>query len=457
MAQSAQASDQDSQSIIQRLVVEAEIASERLIAWVRIAIAASLLAVYLLAAEAVEFFDLGEMPGFPATSRGAIATVAAFAILGLLALYLSTPARWRHWMAYVFAFADVLLVSLAMYRALRGSEVDGTYIAAIPVAFAIPLVFAIGGLRPRPRVQLFATVALAVGVLTVAILKSAGFDPPSASAPPRLMLFFHFQPNVLRFAMLIASGIIIALAMERSRQMLARSVRESQRRKALTRFLPAEIAPLVTGGHFDSLRRGQRQTATILFADIRDSTGRAEQLDPQRLSVFISSFRRRVMRATEMNGGIVDKFIGDGALVLFGVLDENENGARQAVQCARDLLAYIDRWNEKRQFSPPVQVGIGIHTGEVYVGVVGDERRLEFTVLGDSVNIAARLEQLTKAVGTPLLVSAETITAAGEVTGWELVGDAPLRGRSGELAYFSLEGVSWPVGASGTSSGTGNS
>ena len=210
-----------------------------------------------------------------------------------------------------------------------------------------------------------------------------------------------------------------------------RALVEAERRAALTKFLPAELTSLVTDAAADDLRRGRRQLAAILFVDIRDSTTRAENLDPWRLSKFIASFRRRVTRAAELHFGVIDKFIGDGALVVFGLPEPRPDDAARALACAKTLLQLVERWNDKRQFDTPVRVGIGVHVGEVFFGVIGDESRKELTVLGDAVNVAARLEQATKTAGTPLLASAEAVEAAGEAATWTETGSEALRGRAG--------------------------
>ncbi len=105
-----------------------------------------------------------------------------------------------------------------------------------------------------------------------------------------------------------------------------------------------------------------------------------------------------------------------------------DGDARRALACGRTLLALIARWNAKRGFNPPVRVGIGIHTGDVFCGVVGDESRLEFTVVGETVNIASRIEQATKVTDCELLASRETVMAAGEEDRWTEVECEPLPG-----------------------------
>ena len=168
----------------------------------------------------------------------------------------------------------------------------------------------------------------------------------------------------------------------------------------------------------------------MIFVDIRDSTAIAEHMDPKCLSVFMASFRRRVRRAAEETGGVVDKFIGDGALIVFGVPEPRPDDSVRAIACARKLLHEVDRWNTKRGFVPPVRVGIGVHSGLVYCGLIGDETRLEFTVLGDAVNVASRIEEATKQFGTPLLASEAVLSAARELNRWQVVTIEPLRGRA---------------------------
>jgi adenylate cyclase len=241
----------------------------------------------------------------------------------------------------------------------------------------------------------------------------------------------------MRAVMLLLVGLITTLVILRSRHLLLRAVDETVRRMDLSRFLPAEIAPLVEGAGLEQWRHGRRQNAVILFADIRASTALAEKMDPERLSIFISSFRRRVMRAAAEYGGVVDKFIGDGALVVFGVPETRGDEGQRAISFSIRLLGYIDQWNIKRGFDPPVRIGIGIHAGEIYWGLVGDARRIEFTVLGDTVNVAAKIEQATKVYRVPLLVSGQVLDPVGPGRDWKEIGREPLGGRKEQLVLFA--------------------
>ncbi|HEV2564384.1 MAG TPA: adenylate/guanylate cyclase domain-containing protein [Microvirga sp.] len=239
--------------------------------------------------------------------------------------------------------------------------------------------------------------------------------------------------NLVRAVMLILVGATTALVMLRARRLLHRAVTEASERASIARFLPAEIVPLMEGSNLEGWRRGRRQEVTVVFVDLRGSTALAEHMDPARLSVFISSFRRRVMQAAGTHGGVVDKFMGDGALLIFGVPQPEPDDAQRAILCAREIIRLIARWNAKRRFDPPVRVGIGLHTGEAFCGVLGAQERLEFTVLGDVVNVAARTEQMTKRFGTALVATEAAVARAGEAGEWQEVGREAPRGRSGTV------------------------
>ncbi|MFO1074255.1 MAG: CHASE3 domain-containing protein [Geminicoccaceae bacterium] len=210
----------------------------------------------------------------------------------------------------------------------------------------------------------------------------------------------------------------------------ALSVGEIGRRAALARFLPAELVHGLASSA-GSLRRGGRREVAILFVDLRDSTARAERMDPDRFVDFLSAFRARVTQAARRHGGVVDKFMGDGALLVFGLPQQQGDEAARALACAHTLLALVQAWNAEGGHAPAVGIGIGVHHGRPFCGVVGGAGRLEFTVIGDAVNVAARLEQATRRLGSPILASRAVVQAAGELDRWTELGQERLRGRRG--------------------------
>ncbi len=175
------------------------------------------------------------------------------------------------------------------------------------------------------------------------------------------------QHSVSRIALLIW-GVMAALAVALVLFGLS-AAREAVQRRRLSRFLPLELVSRLADDD-DSLRNGRRQQAVIVFVDMRGSTAIAEQLDPHQLSTFLSAYRRRVMRLARAYGGVVDKFIGDGALIVFGLPEPQHDDAARAVDFACDLVEVIARWNEKGEHAVPVRIGVGIHSGEVFSGII---------------------------------------------------------------------------------------
>ncbi|SDO66269.1 adenylate cyclase [Methylobacterium phyllostachyos] len=163
---------------------------------------------------------------------------------------------------------------------------------------------------------------------------------------------------------------------------------------------------------------------------MRGSTALVESLDPHRLSAF----RRRITRLARLRGGGVDKFIGAGAPVVFDLPKPRPDDAR-ALTFARDLVGVIAHWTAEAE---AIRIGIGVHYGAVLCGIIGEEARYEFTVLGDAVNVAARLAQAAKLHGVPILASEAARHATGEPAGaWREVSRKPLRGRRERMPYHT--------------------
>ncbi|WP_237479218.1 adenylate/guanylate cyclase domain-containing protein [Lichenibacterium dinghuense] len=213
---------------------------------------------------------------------------------------------------------------------------------------------------------------------------------------------------------------------------------EVRRRARLARFLPAAVADRIADGD-RALSAGRTAPATVAFVDIRGFTALAEDLSPQAISALLTTFRGAVSEAAHRHGGLIDKFIGDGALAVFGALDggggSHGGSAAAALRFADELRAALAGLAPKGE---ALRFGIGLHHGEVFCGVVGGAERREFTVLGDVVNVASRIEAANKAFGTEVLASEAVLAAAGaDRAGWREVSREPLRGHRGAVALFA--------------------
>jgi adenylate cyclase len=159
---------------------------------------------------------------------------------------------------------------------------------------------------------------------------------------------------------------------------------------------------------------------------------------------FLNEFRGHAGDAINRHHGTIDKFIGDGVMAIFGLPEPGNVDAGNAIQAGLELVASIEHWSAERVRAgmPPVEIGVGIHYGDVLAGALGDENRLEYTVIGDTVNTAARIEQQTCALHVPILVSAETLNAAPDQKrklAWHSLPEQSLRGRRQPIRLLRLE------------------
>lgn len=155
---------------------------------------------------------------------------------------------------------------------------------------------------------------------------------------------------------------------------------------------------------------GIEQELTVLFADLRNFTARSRQCSPQQVVTLLNLFLTNMVEIVEQQGGMVNKFLGDGLMALFGVGEHHRDHGARAVAAGQAMLTRLQQINLylEQQGQPPLAMGIGIHTGPAVVGSIGSPTRLEYTAIGDTVNIAARVESLTKRLGEPLILTTAT-------------------------------------------------
>jgi adenylate cyclase len=238
---------------------------------------------------------------------------------------------------------------------------------------------------------------------------SAGATISEFLDPRRVSLTTWYNQIVF----LILVTVILALTVWRSRRLVQRQVEAEAERATLSRyFSPNIVRELSTRGR--ALDRSAVQPAAVLFADMVGFTAISERLAPEALIGLLREFHGRLARVTFAHDGTVDKYIGDAIMVHFGTPRPQRDDPVRALACAAAMIIEIGRWNVERSRAGevPIYIGIGVHYGEVVVGNIGDARRLEFTVLGDTVNVASRLERLTRVTGSALVVSDELVHAA---------------------------------------------
>jgi adenylate cyclase len=218
--------------------------------------------------------------------------------------------------------------------------------------------------------------------------------------------------------------------------------REAMVRDLFGQYVSPEVARLAIE------RRGKLEgeivECSVLFVDIRRFTALAEVLPPARLIGTLNRYFERMATEVEAEGGIINKFGGDSLLAVFGSpLNPMADHARRAVLAALRMRAALAEFNREQAASelPELRVGFGLATGELVAGNVGSSRKLEYTVIGDPVNLAARLQELTTSLGAVVLASARTAALAGDVATFRSLGEIEVRGRAGHVEVFAVEGT----------------
>lgn len=208
---------------------------------------------------------------------------------------------------------------------------------------------------------------------------------------------------------------------------------------SFARYVSPEVVKQVLNTRDATVRAEQREV-TILFCDLRDSTGLGEKLSMNELMRLLNNYFEMVTEAVFRNGGMINKFIGDGILAVYNAPVDVAHHADAAVKTALEIQAQMGdlnkRWGD--WLAARLNVGVGIHSGLVIAGNVGSALRLEYTIIGDPVNVAARVEVLTKEFGARILISAATRARLVEHYPLKSLGAVPIRGRSEPIELYEV-------------------
>lgn len=214
---------------------------------------------------------------------------------------------------------------------------------------------------------------------------------------------------------------------------------ELDRRRGLERFLPPNVVERVIQG--DALRlEGERRVVTVAFTDLRGSTALADSLDAEAVVAIVNLYLRAMARAVVDRGGIIDKFTGDGLMAIFGAMSDAKTGARAAAGAALDMRAGIAALNAERAASgaPVLKHGVGLHVGEVVLGAIGLPERSDYTAMGDTVNLASRMESLCKEFGVDAVLSADIAAQLDGDVALRPLGEASVKGKREPISVFTF-------------------
>ncbi|KZN44729.1 adenylate/guanylate cyclase domain-containing protein [Pseudoalteromonas luteoviolacea] len=208
-------------------------------------------------------------------------------------------------------------------------------------------------------------------------------------------------------------------------------------RERLLRYLPKKLVSAVETGKVDIEPGGERRNVTVLMADIRSFTSLCEKHEPEVITALLNRYFSAMSIIIFKYDGMIDKFIGDAIMAIFGTPQDEGNSARNAIEASKEMLTALDQLNRElvNEGLPALEIGIGVHSGEAIAGNVGSSSCMDYTVIGDTVNVAARIESKTKDLKTPLLVSKVSVEQS-QLNSLEKVAEVNLKGRSEPIEVF---------------------
>lgn len=233
-----------------------------------------------------------------------------------------------------------------------------------------------------------------------------------------------------------------AIAIENARLYDAMNAsREAERhvRQIFQKYVPKDVVQRALQLH-EGGRLSAKGFATVLFSDIRGFTSLSERMEPEEVVAFLNDYLQRMVEIVFEEGGIVDKFIGDAVMAIFGAPLPRPDDAVRAVRAAQRMLQELDKFNEEqaRKGGVHIRIGIGIHSGMLIAGNIGSDRKMEYTVIGDTVNIASRVQDLTKEFGVEIMITQGCYEAAGKAVPARLLPPVLVKGKELPLTVYEV-------------------
>jgi adenylate cyclase len=395
---------------VQRAIDAEQQASELVIAWAQFAVVAVFGTLYAVS---------------PKTFRPDAAFAPVPWVLGayftftLLRIHLSHRRFLPRWFLALSVVADIGLLMALIWSFHVQYEQPAAFYLKAPTLLYVFIFIALRALRFEVLFVALAGLAAAAGWL--ALLFYAVVLDPAAAPVTRNYVMYMTSNHVLvgaefdKIISILVTTAIIALAIVRARRLLVRAVAEQAAARELKRFFAPEIAEAITDAEQRiEPGRGVVREAAILHCDIRGFTALAQRVAPDALMQLLADYQARMVAEIRRHGGSVDKFLGDGILASFGAARPSATYAADAMRAVAALAAAARDWAASRRAAnaEPLAIGVAVAVGPVVFGAVGDASRLEYTVIGEPVNLVARLDKQCKAEKCLGLTTAASLAAA---------------------------------------------
>jgi len=366
------------------------------------------------------------------------AEMLVFLLIGLAQYRLALSSHAARWHKYLFtAFDSMFLSFILLYPNPLIAEFwpAPIFLRTESVMWFLVLI-SLAALSYTPWLVIWSAIVASasyfIGVLWVLRQPGSFFDTAASNFTSTLTvaerlditldpLYVDIQTRIQSTVVLLIVAGILAVSVFRSRRLVAKQATAARERANLARYFSPNMVEELSQAD-QPLGAGRTQKAAVLFADIIGFTAMCQALSPPQILQLLRDYHGRMQQAVFAHRGTLDKYIGDAAMATFGTPLTGPDDATRALRCAHAMVAAVAQWNEDRaaKGQPPVDIAIGIHYGPVVLGDIGGAGRLEFAVLGDTVNVASRLEAMSREVGARILTSGDLVAEVEMENGGEL-------------------------------------
>lgn len=409
--------------------------SEILVGWIQLVFIVGMAVVYTIAPKKFT----GNAPFAPVPW-----VLAAYFVFTLLRLGLAHARRLPRWFVYGSIVVDMaLLLGLIFSFHIQYAQPPSFYLKS-PTLMYVFVLIALRALNFQARYIVTAGVVAAFGWLLM-VLYVVRIDPRDSMVTRDYVAYLTSNSvlvgaEVDKIISILVFTAVLALAGKRTARLLEFAAVESASNQELARFVPNEVVTQIKAAERTATAgQGETGIATVLFVDIEGFTSLSEGLSPEKVVSTLNEFYGAAAGPIERHNGTINQFQGDAIIATFNAPRPNPTHAASAVRAAEEIVALC----EARAFGNGTRLSIraGINTGPMVCGLIGTPDHLVYTVIGDEVNLASRLEALNKEFGTRIIVSESTRQAAGaDRFAFEPIGEVSVRGRTTTTPAYTVRG-----------------
>ena len=268
------------------------------------------------------------------------------------------------------------------------------------------------------------------GLLAIALLDLIYFTIVCVSA---------FNGNIMNYSVPLTCQFVTVI-FGYSFKFITENRNKEKIKQAMGKYLSQDIMKNVVSNIDDLKLGGKRAVVTVLFSDIRGFKSNSEKMTAEEVSMILNEYFAEMEPIITKYNGVINKFIGDAVMAIFGEPIQDINHPKNAVKCAYEMLKKVEYLRDKWIYEgkPKIEIGVGINTGEVFIGNIGTETRMEYTVIGDTVNLASRIESYNKVYKTNLLVSSSTYEHITDIADVIKINEVQIRGKAKKMNIYEV-------------------